>query len=47
MAARKVVDVERLALRSFTLRNLSLTGEPLRLFDVALALTPFRPTLGM
>jgi hypothetical protein len=34
--------VELLALRSFTLRNLSLTGEPLRLFDLGLALT----TLG-
>lgn len=33
VAARNVVEiVERLALRSFTLRNLSLTGEPLRLF---------------
>jgi hypothetical protein len=31
--------VELSALRAFTLRNLSLTGEPLRLFDVALALT--------
>jgi hypothetical protein len=31
--------VELLALRSFTLRNLSLTGEPLRLFDLGLALT--------
>jgi len=31
-----------LALRSFTLRNLSLTGEPLRLFGVALALTTLR-----
>ena len=29
-------------MRSFTLRNLSLTGEPLRLFDVALALTTLR-----
>jgi len=34
--------VELLALRFFTLRNLSLTGAPLRLFGVALALT----TLG-
>jgi hypothetical protein len=33
--------VERLAVRSFTLRNLSLTGEPLRLFDVAVVLTTF------
>jgi hypothetical protein len=31
--------VVRLALRSFTLRNLSLTGEPLRLFDLGLTLT--------
>ena len=40
VAARNAMKiVEQLALRSFTLRNLSLTGEPLRLFDVALALT--------
>ena len=37
-----VVIDEKLAVRSFTLRNLSLTGEPLRLFDVALALTTLR-----
>jgi hypothetical protein len=34
--------VELLALRSFTLRNLSLTGEPLRLIELALALTTLR-----
>ena len=35
-AARSAVkSMELLAVRSFTLRNLSLTGEPLRLFDVA------------
>ena len=40
VAARSVSRiVEPLALRSFTLRNLSLTGAPLRLIDVALALT--------
>lgn len=42
-AARSAVkSVELLAVRSFTLRNLSLTGAPLRLFDVALALTTLR-----
>jgi len=39
--------VELLALRSFTLRNLSLTGEPLRLFDVALALINSASAFGM
>ena len=43
VAARSWVEIlELLALRSFTLRNLSLTGEPLRLIDVALALTTLR-----
>ena len=43
VAARSALKtVALLALRSFTLRNLSLTGEPLRLFDVALALTTLR-----
>ena len=43
VAARSWVEILKLlALRSFTLRNLSLTGEPLRLFDLALALTTLR-----
>jgi len=38
VAARSGMEtVELSALQSFTLRNLSLTGEPLRLFDVALS----------
>ena len=42
-AARSAVeDAVLLVKRSFTLRNLSLTGEPLRLIDVALALTTLR-----
>jgi len=37
-AARDGMEVVELStLRYLTLRNLSLTGEPLRLFDVALA----------
>ncbi len=48
VAARSVVRiVEPLALRSFTLRNLSLTGEPLRLFDCCSIADNFRSTLGM
>ena len=39
--------VERLALRSFTLRNLSLTGEPLRLFDLWSCADKSRSVFGM
>ena len=47
VTARSAMKIlELLALRSFTLRNLSLTGEPLRLFDVALALTTLRQRSG-